>query len=79
MKDRRIATFSISLKAIEDDADKVRAVMAECIVLRAETMWHRGAIEYTAISPRFNELKEGEEPPIVTWFVEDGKVGLLND
>jgi hypothetical protein len=37
--------------------------MGRCIVIRCETIYYTDAIEYTALSPDFNEVPEGRTIP----------------
>jgi hypothetical protein len=62
-ENRRVGRFEISRKLIEDRPDIVRSIMGRCIVIRCETIYYTDAIEYTALSPDFNEVPEGRTIP----------------
>lgn len=63
MKDRRIGKFYIDWYSIDERPEHCRAVLRDCIVLRAESMHHRGAIEYHAINPAFDVCEIGDVLP----------------
>lgn len=55
MKSIRIGRFYISRSLIDSDPTAVQRIMARCIVVRAEILWHRDDIEYVAISGLFEK------------------------
>jgi hypothetical protein len=62
-ENRRVGRFEISRKLIEDRPDIIRTIMGRCIVIRCETIYYTDAIEYTALSPDFDEVPEGRTIP----------------
>jgi hypothetical protein len=64
MKDRRIGRFYFDDYGIDERPDMARAVLAGCIVLRAEHLPHRQAFEYIAQHPSFRAVPLGEELPL---------------
>lgn len=50
------------------DFKRIRSLMGQLVVVRAMDCLHNGSIEYTAISPLFDELEEGE--PIPEYLIE---------
>lgn len=63
MNKRNLGKFLIGDVLFDDGFDFVKMVMREMVVVRAELMINCNAIEYTAISDRFRELKDGESVP----------------
>ncbi|MEY9560508.1 hypothetical protein [Sinorhizobium fredii] len=61
--DRRLGRFSIAIELISEASDVVRRIMGEVIVLRAEAMLVDACIEYEALCPAFEPLKEGLRLP----------------
>lgn len=47
-------------------------------MVRAELMYYNNSIEYTVMSSLFDELKEGERPPIYTVTVTDTDDGSIS-
>lgn len=68
----------MSGELIEDHAEQVSELFKflEIVPLRCEFLYHQGAFEYIALSPRFPEIGEGEEAPMYTFAVttEEGKI-----
>jgi len=64
MDNRKYGKFKIHHRDIQDNPDKVQAVMAECIITRAESMYHEPTIAYVAISDLFEIVPYGETPPV---------------
>lgn len=64
MTPRRFGRFYIDLVMIERAPDDVKAALSSCIVVKAECMYHRDAIEYVAISDSFDEVPANTEPPL---------------
>ena len=65
---RRLGMFSIDLDLIEKRPKDVRGIMEQCIVLRAETMWHKNCVDYVAICEQFPEVPMAEELTRIEWF-----------
>lgn len=63
IKDRRVGKFYIRLDHINTWPDQVKDFLSGMIVLRAECLCHRNAIEHIAIHKDFLEVPLGEEPP----------------
>ena len=59
----RVGTFTIARKYIDQAPADVLAVMAKVIVVRMEYLYQQDAMEYTALSPEFEELEPGTKPP----------------
>ena len=74
---RRIGSFSIPRKLIERDPVSVRSVMASCVIIRAELMWQHDAVEYTALSPCFDEVPDECVPIDYTILIH--KTGPLDE
>jgi hypothetical protein len=62
MRDKRLGKFTLSREEIDNYPDNVRLVMKECIIVRAEFMYDRDCIEYTAICDQFSPIPEGGYP-----------------
>ena len=62
MKDRRVGRFSLSRHLIDECPDQVRAALRDVIVIRAEYMGYRDAVEYDAIHPSFAATPDGSRP-----------------
>jgi len=64
MDNKRYGRFSIDRRFIEDDPDKISNMFSELkiIVLRAEMLYHKDAIEYIAYSPFFDMVPDGYIP-----------------
>jgi hypothetical protein len=60
--DNRMGRFRISLETIERYPDRVRELLAQCIIIRAEIRWEWEAVEYTAFCPQFEVTQMGHEP-----------------
>ena len=73
MKSRRIGAFSIWRRLIDENPEEARALMGQCIILRAEMMLHTDCIEYIAISEQFPEINPGDTPTRICWHkTKDG-------
>lgn len=69
MNDHRLGRFTLTRACIDQDRDAARLVMSACIVVRAEMRWAEDAIDYTAISPHFEAVPEGNVIPIYEWEI----------
>jgi hypothetical protein len=64
---RRYGRFSISRSLLDMPDLSAQAIMASCLVWRAEYLMYPDEIEYLAYSDHFRELSEGEVVPTYTW------------
>jgi hypothetical protein len=71
MRDTRIGKFSIPLDQINDTPKVALAILAGCIVVRAESMWHSNQIEYIAVNDAFDVVPVGNVPPRYDVIVQD--------
>ncbi len=74
MLDRHKGYFEIPMSMIDDDKDVVKRIMGKCIIIRAETLWMNGNIEYHAICDEFREIEPSEIAPKYVWLVEGDNV-----
>jgi hypothetical protein len=63
-KSRRLGRFFASGNLITDDIHALRAVMGTCVVIRCEHIFAVNMFEYTALSPLFDVLNEGDVIPV---------------
>ena len=73
MRSKLIGRFSIRLFDIEEKENEVKEILNQCIVVRAEVMYDRDCIEYTAICDQFDVLQDGMMTPYYNWINENGK------
>jgi hypothetical protein len=72
---RRLGKFCVDLGLIVDaEADQaareaLRLIMNEVIVVKAEVVWERDAVEYVAISECFKPCAAGLETPFYGWRI----------
>jgi hypothetical protein len=59
----RRGVFVVSRELIENHPETVRSIMGRYIILQCETMYQTNTIEYTALSPDFDEVQEGVFAP----------------
>uniref|UniRef100_A0A6H1Z9W2 Uncharacterized protein n=1 Tax=viral metagenome TaxID=1070528 RepID=A0A6H1Z9W2_9ZZZZ len=64
MDNRKLGKFKIYHHDIQRNPDKAKAVMAECIIVRAESMYHENTIAYIAISDLFEIVPYGKTVPV---------------
>lgn len=62
---RTLGKFNICLDMIEDNPDKVRDLLHQVIVIRAEIDYADNAVEYVAIGDQFEEVPFGQTVP---WY-----------
>ena len=76
MKDMRRGKFSIAVDMINNFPERVRQIMSRVIVVRvrAECMRAR-VIEYIALSPEFDKLKNGDVIPEYMVGIKSKKKG----
>ena len=77
MRDKRLGKFTLYREEIENYPDNVRLVMKEVIVVRAEYMWDRECIEYTAISDQFSPIPPAEYPPEYRITIQDHRAVFI--
>lgn len=58
-EDRRLGKFSIDVEVMNDRPDVVKALMGQCIVLRAEHLLASNVVEYVAQCDEFDEAEPG--------------------
>ena len=63
IKENRIGIFAIDHHFIKDDEEFVRALMQHVIIVRAESMYSRDAIEYVGYSDLFEPVRPGVSAP----------------
>lgn len=63
---RRIGMFIASSDVVM--LDGFRIVMAACAIVRCEHDFASDTFTYTAISPQFEAIEEGERIPFYAWF-----------
>lgn len=61
--DRHLGRFVITNEMIDTTPDIVRQIMGNCIITRAECMFHWNGISYVAISPKFRYVPFGSIAP----------------
>lgn len=59
----RAGTFCIDGELIDDHPAEVMLLLGRCVVVRAEALWHRRQIEYTAYCQDFDVVPDGWELP----------------
>jgi len=70
-KNLRRGRFSLDSWHVRNSSVAVSRIMSQCIIVRAEMNFMRGAIDYEAISWRFREVPEGEVMPTYRWVYDD--------
>ena len=71
MNPRQAGRFAIDCDLIYRTPQAVQAVMAQCIVVRAEMMFARNQIEYTAIGDAFQPVDAGQMTPLYVVTIND--------
>ena len=61
--ERRVGRFNISRTLIRDHPELVFRIMGKCIIVSCQLHW-QDYLEYVALSPEFNEIREGEMAPL---------------
>jgi len=74
MDTRRLGTFRIARKVIEDNPDAVLEVMRQLIVVRCEMMWDSDALCYVAISESFDVVPHGQIAPAYDVLMHAGGI-----
>lgn len=74
---RRIGRFRVPRECIETEPESLLALFADYLPIKIEaTPWD---LEYTALSPAFEDLAEGEPVPVyywTTWTRADGGMDI---
>lgn len=68
---RAFGRFSVDLDHIEHRPALARQILKDLIVVRAETMFHKHAIEYVAFGEPFRPIAPGEDAPYYTVEIRD--------
>lgn len=72
---RRYGRFTMPAAWAREGRAEIKRVMAQCIVFRAEQMFHSDSIEYWASSEHFRHVPAGEIVPEYSWrFNADGSI-----
>ena len=76
----RIGKFYISDYLVEQLSDQVAQAFFEVkfIPLRVEYLWSKGSFLMEGFSPKFSEVKEGEEIPFYNIIVNDLQEGKIS-
>jgi hypothetical protein len=79
LKDERIGKFEIGADYIEEPAKRASLfkLSSYMILLRAESMFYKNAIEYVAISPLFEVWHEGEIVPEYEILFDHGQIHAI--
>lgn len=67
---QRRGRFTFEESWIKTEPRHLLAVMSQCIVVRAESLWAEDKIEYTALSKYFDPLGLGSEIPMYNWIID---------
>ncbi len=75
-KDERIAKFEIDTVQIDDQGKRslLYRLFSYMIILRAESLLYKNAVEYYAISPLFEVHRQGEIVPHYDIFFDKGQI-----
>lgn len=63
---QRLGKFHISCISFRQDFEAIQGIFSLCVPVRAEMMFDRDCIEYTAIGHVFDEITKGTIPPFYT-------------
>lgn len=74
MKQNRIGTFRITDSTLEHMCEEETALilsllMAQVVIVKAEFDYSSRTIEYVAYSKHFDEVPQGEKPPVYRWNI----------
>lgn len=70
---RRYGRFTAPAEWAHEFRTELKRVMGQCIVFRAEHLFHSNRIEYWAASEHFRHVPLGEMAPEYRWhFTDDG-------
>lgn len=72
----KLGKFEISHELIKDEnlSGMIKRVMAKVIILQAESLYYRNAIEYVGISDLFEEVREGHEIPCYNIIISENDI-----
>ena len=70
MKNFRLGKFEIPRDVMLDTTEIAIAITNGMLIIRAEMMFNTDSVEYTAISPMFDEIENGTIPPSYEIIVE---------
>lgn len=75
IKSNRIGKFEVSIELINQFPESLKTVMSECIVIGVDMLNYYGKVVCTAVSARFDKIKEGDKIPEYIWELntKDGK------
>lgn len=65
--ERRLGRFRIPNDRLRREPEKALAILAGCVVVRAEALWHSDDVEYMACHAAFGPVPLGAEPPFYAW------------
>lgn len=57
--------------------DALLAISARCIVVRAESLFHKKGVEQIAMSPDYDEVRPGAVVPDYEWLAERDANGAI--
>ncbi len=60
----KLGTFEIGMDLINEMPDLVRRIMGECIIMRAEYLYERKSVVYTAMHDAFEPREQGSLAPV---------------
>jgi hypothetical protein len=69
--DDRVGIFTIPGRTIKDYPKLAIELLSGCIVVRAEGMFHKDAIQYIAYHERFDVVEDGGEVPEYEITIKD--------
>jgi len=74
MRSRKLGRFVVGHSVIEKSPDDVMRLMGRMIVVRAESRYDVGGVEYTAISDYFSDVPEGNVVPEYRFAFSGGDI-----
>lgn len=69
----RIGKFALPSPTTNRHEADSRVVLRDCVVVRAETLYERGLIQYTALHPSFDAIAPGDDLPEYVANVTTGR------
>lgn len=67
----KIGLFQLPNTLLLETPAVVAAIMARCIITKADFIFHNNMLEYVAFSPDFVWIDHGTMPPIYEWQVTE--------
>jgi hypothetical protein len=61
---RRLGRFIVGHATLHHDWRSLLPLMAQVVILRAESLYHLDGIEYLALAEAFDEIEMSEQPPL---------------